>query len=53
MQFGAKVVEQRSNGKTGAIKTVLEEIKTPFLLVTDGHYTYDPCAMHIFLENSN
>jgi cellulose synthase/poly-beta-1,6-N-acetylglucosamine synthase-like glycosyltransferase len=53
MQFGAKVVEQRSNGKTGAIKTALEKVNTPFLLVMDGDYTYDPSVIHKFLENSN
>jgi dolichol-phosphate mannosyltransferase len=39
---GALVVPQHGAGKAGAIKTALEHVKTPYMLVMDGDYTYDP-----------
>jgi len=39
---GALVVNQYGAGKAGAIKTALELVKTPYMLVMDGDYTYDP-----------
>jgi len=39
---GALVVTQHGPGKAGAIKTALELVKTPYMLVMDGDYTYDP-----------
>ena len=39
---GALVIFQHGAGKAGAIKTALEHVKTPYMLVMDGDYTYDP-----------
>jgi dolichol-phosphate mannosyltransferase len=39
---GALVIPQHGAGKAGAIKTALEHVKTPYMLVMDGDYTYDP-----------
>jgi dolichol-phosphate mannosyltransferase len=39
---GATVVFQHGAGKAGAIKTALEHVKTPYMLVMDGDYSYDP-----------
>lgn len=42
---GVQVVQQNGRGKTGAIKTAVDYVKTPFMLVMDGDYTY--CAKDI------
>ncbi|MEM2168493.1 MAG: glycosyltransferase [Candidatus Bathyarchaeia archaeon] len=39
---GVNVVYQRGVGKTGAIVTAIESVSTPYMLVMDGDYTYDP-----------
>ncbi len=39
---GAKVVNQYGRGKTGALKTAIDNITTPYMVVIDGDYTYDP-----------
>lgn len=36
------VIYQHGIGKTGAIKTAIEHIKTPYFVVMDGDCTYDP-----------
>jgi glycosyltransferase involved in cell wall biosynthesis len=35
-----RLVSQHGGGKTGAIKTAIENVTTPYLLVLDGDYTY-------------
>jgi len=42
---GVQVVQQNGRGKTGAIRTAVDYVKTPYLLVMDGDYTY--CAKDI------
>jgi dolichol-phosphate mannosyltransferase len=42
---GVRVVLQNGPGKTGAIRTALDYVKTPYMLVMDGDYTY--CAKDI------
>ncbi|MEM2167649.1 MAG: glycosyltransferase family 2 protein [Candidatus Bathyarchaeia archaeon] len=39
---GVNVVYQRGVGKAGAIVTAIESVSTPYMLVMDGDYTYDP-----------
>jgi len=39
---GAIVIPQHGAGKAGALKTAIENVETPYLLVMDGDYTYDP-----------
>ncbi len=39
---GAKVIYQKGKGKAGAIKTAIESVETPYILVMDADYTYDP-----------
>jgi dolichol-phosphate mannosyltransferase len=34
------VLTQHGKGKTGAIKTAIENVATPYLLILDGDYTY-------------
>ena len=39
---GVRVITQLGIGKTGAIKTAIEHIRTPYFVVMDGDCTYDP-----------
>ena len=35
-----RLVSQHGGGKTGAVKTAIENVTTPYLLILDGDYTY-------------
>jgi dolichol-phosphate mannosyltransferase len=39
---GVKVVPQLGVGKSGAIKTAIDLVETPYMVVMDGDDTYDP-----------
>lgn len=39
---GTKVIDQRGEGKAGALRTAIAEVETPYILVMDGDHTYDP-----------
>ena len=41
-QKGVKVAFQCGKGKAGAIRTAIEHVETPYMLVMDADYTYDP-----------
>ncbi len=41
-ELGIPVIQQHGKGKTGAIRTAIEQVVTPFLLVMDADYTYAP-----------
>jgi len=49
---GVNVVTQHGRGKTGAIRTAIENVSTPYLLVMDGDYTYDPADIERFLPHA-
>ena len=51
-QLGAKVIFQHGKGKAGAIKTAIENVQTPYMLVMDGDYTYDPKDIWKFLQHA-
>ena len=42
---GADVVGQLGKGKTGALLTAVKHVKTPYMLVMDGDFTYDPSCI--------
>jgi glycosyltransferase involved in cell wall biosynthesis len=42
---------QHGKGKTGALKTAFEKVKTPYMIVMDGDFTYDPSSINRFLEH--
>jgi dolichol-phosphate mannosyltransferase len=52
-QKGAKVIYQHGKGKAGAIKTAIENITTPYILIMDGDYTYDPKDIKKMLPHAN
>ncbi len=48
---GAKVVYQHGKGKAGALRTAIDEVSTPFMLVMDGDFTYDASCITRFLQH--
>nr|MBC8223046.1 glycosyltransferase [Candidatus Bathyarchaeota archaeon] len=46
---GAQVITQHGTGKTGGIKTAIEYVETPYLLVMDGDGTYSAKDIKKFL----
>ena len=48
---GVMVIEQHGRGKTGAIKTAIENVRTPYMLVMDGDYTYSAASIARFLKH--
>jgi dolichol-phosphate mannosyltransferase len=51
--LGASVIKQHGRGKAGAILTAREIVKTPYFIVMDGDYTYDPRDIDKFLPFMN
>jgi dolichol-phosphate hexosyltransferase len=41
-KFGVSIIFQQGKGKTGALKTAIDHVKTPYMLIMDGDFTYDP-----------
>ncbi|MEM1646318.1 MAG: UDP-N-acetylglucosamine 2-epimerase, partial [Ignisphaera sp.] len=50
---GARVVTQRGEGKADAVRTALDFVDTPYMLVIDGDYSYDPSCAYRMLEEHN
>jgi DNA-binding response OmpR family regulator len=46
---GVPVVKQHGKDKTGALETAFEHVKTPYLLLMDGDYTYSAKDIERFL----
>lgn len=49
---GVKVTQQHGIGKSMAIKTAIEKLTTPFMLVMDGDCTYDADDIEKFLPHA-
>ena len=47
---GAYVILQEGRGKADAIRTAIKHVKTPYVVVMDGDYTYDPAYIKVMLE---
>jgi len=41
-EYKVKILMQHGKGKTGALKTCIEHVETPYFIVMDGDATYDP-----------
>jgi dolichol-phosphate mannosyltransferase len=50
---GARVLYQHSRGKTGALRTAVEHVDTPYLVVMDGDATYDPSGIERLLAHAD
>jgi len=42
---GVKVIFQEGRGKADAIRTAIRHVRTKYMLVIDGDYTYDPSGL--------
>lgn len=49
---GVTVIEQHGRGKTGAIKTAIEHLSTPYMLVMDGDFTYSAANIERLLAHA-
>jgi dolichol-phosphate mannosyltransferase len=49
--LGAKVLYQQGKGKTGALKTAVDAVDTPYILVMDGDFTYDASSISRLLQH--
>lgn len=49
--FDVEILHQLGKGKTGAIKTSIDHIKTPYFVVIDGDTTYNPKDISKFLPH--
>jgi dolichol-phosphate mannosyltransferase len=49
---GVTVVEQHGRGKTGAIKTAIEHMSKPYMLVMDGDFTYSAADIEKLLTHA-
>lgn len=47
---GVNVIIQNSVGKASAVRMAIELVKTPYVLVMDADYTYDPKDIALLLE---
>jgi dolichol-phosphate mannosyltransferase len=50
---GVNVAKQHGMGKTGAIKTAIDLVPTPYMLVMDGDYTYAAGDIEKFLDHAH
>jgi dolichol-phosphate hexosyltransferase len=52
-KFDVSIIFQQGRGKTGALKTAINDVKTPYMLIMDGDYTYDASCIPRFLQNAD
>ena len=50
---GVNVVQQHGIGKTGAIKTAIDLVPTPYMVVMDGDFTYAAGDIEKFLDHAH
>ena len=50
---GVNVVKQHGMGKTGAIKTAIDLVPTPYMVMMDGDYTYVAADIEKFLDHAH
>ena len=50
-RYHVTVILQHGKGKAGALRTAIENVRTPYMLVMDGDYTYDPSCVGRFIQH--
>jgi dolichol-phosphate hexosyltransferase len=50
---GITFIQQHDKGKSGAVKTAIEHVNTPYLLIIDGDYTYRAQDIQRLLNHAN
>ena len=48
---GVSIISQHGVGKTGAVKTAIEHVKTPYMVIIDGDFTYSAHDINGFLPH--
>jgi dolichol-phosphate mannosyltransferase len=48
---GARVLFQQGKGKTGALRTAIDQAETPYILLIDGDFTYDASCIERLLQH--
>ncbi len=51
--LGIRSIQQHGKGKTGAIRTAIEHVATPYFLVMDSDYTYAAVDIDRFLAHAH
>ena len=51
--MGVETLHQEGTGKAAAVKTAIDIIKTPYLVLIDGDSTYDPADIEKLIEYTN
>jgi glycosyltransferase involved in cell wall biosynthesis len=49
-KYPVSIIFQRDRGKADALKTAFENVKTSYMMIMDGDFTYDPSCVYRFLE---
>lgn len=49
--LNARVIFQHGKGKTGALKTAVEHVDTPYMFIIDGDFTYDTKNIDRFIQH--
>lgn len=52
-EHGARVIGQHGKGKSGAILVARDKVNTPYFLLMDGDYSYDPADIDRFAAYAN
>src|SRR5579883_3142654 len=53
VEKGAQVIGQHGKGKTGAVLVARDVVDTPYFLLMDGDYSYDPKDIDRFVLHAN
>ncbi len=51
LQLGARVIYQQGKGKTGALRSAIDTVDTPYMLIMDGDFTYDATCVNRLLQH--
>jgi dolichol-phosphate hexosyltransferase len=51
-KYNVQIIQQKGKGKAGAIKTAIEHINTPYLVLIDADSTYNPNEIDRILEKA-
>ena len=50
-KYPVSIIFQHGKGKAAALKTAFEKVKTSYIIIMDGDFTYDPSCIYRFLEH--
>jgi glycosyltransferase involved in cell wall biosynthesis len=50
-KLGARAMYQQGKGKTGALRTAIDVVETPYMLLMDGDFTYDASCISRLVQH--